>query len=954
MIFILLSIWLGVVLAQNEYKVVDIVVKGNQKITTQEILKIANLRKDINITDRQINEAKERLDNSTYFISVVINKVSAKDGIILEINVVESPFLEFISGLRFQGLERISIRDIQSLLILPTVGWTTDELIWEQRRKFMSSSYFSDIEIKQEKSDGGLIVTFIFKENPILEKIEIAGLERVKKEDILSWLNIREGILISEEDLNDKKNILLKTNLFSKVDFEINKKENKLSLNIFLEENPIISKIILKGNKKTTIKDVERILGIKGEILDNNTLILQENVYYSENLISLWKEKFEYSGYYKSINVNSKIENKKVTLGLDVIENPWVASINIQGLVNLKRDKVIEILGENTKGFLSDKYISELKDKLLRSGYFSSIEVKYIVSPNNYAYITIILQENPILESIDYIGLKSISKDEIVKYTILKPGDFISEEKIDDQISKFENMGYFSGVKVETHLEKDKIKLNFIFEENPIINKIIFAGITGISERELKEVLLSKEGLPFNSEYLKKDIQVIQDILTNKGFVFTSLQNVFFNEKGELIFNFKEYMVEDIQIEILPATETSILGFLAFLRRPTDKNVVRREISLSLGEPINWEKIKNDLQRIYNVGIFDDVLVKFDQGSGENKVKVTYVAKEKLSGSFNFGGGYASDVGLYGFVEYKEGNLFGRAQQLSLQLSLTSLAKLNYQLSFKDPWFLGGRNAFEFSLYDKKVNVLDTSTNITSIVEKAGGSFSFSYPLENLWSISLGFRYETITPIESATMTSSTTIGSFKVGIWRDSRDFHLNPTEGSRQYISIEFAGGGSDANFIKYNSDFQWHIPLTKRETSLSISQQKERQVLSFRICFGFADGNIPSTELFTLGGASSIRGFSDNVFSGDSYLLLNIQYRIPLGNNLYGVLFADSGGAWSKENISSLSGIKLYTGVGLGLRYDTLIIPIRFDFGYNFGNDPLDPNTKWRIHFSFGDIF
>lgn len=951
--FTLLFVLLSSIWAQNEYKIVDIVVKGNQKITSQEIIKISGIKKDMIVTDDQINKIREKLEGSTYFISVIVNKISAKDGIILEINVVESPFLIFINGLRFKGLERVSLKDIQNLLILPYVGWGTDELVWEQKRRFMATSYFSNVEVKEEKSGDGYIITFIFKENPILEKIEIIGLESIKREDILSLLSIKEGILISEDDLMERKNDLLSTNKFSRVDFNITKKGDKLELTILLEENPLLSKIVLSGNKKTNIVDIKEILNLNGEIMDN-TLILQEKVYFSEYLLSSWKERFKQSGYFKSVNIDVKKDNRNIVLSIDVVENPWIALINVQGLVNLKREKVMEIIGKTKKEFLSENYLNEIKNKLLDTGYFSSVEIKYVVSTNNYAYLTLIVEENPVLEGIKLLGLKYIPEEDVKKYLVLQIGDFVSEDKINDQLLRFQKLGYFSEIKVDRSVKNDKITLNFYFIENPLITKIVFVGISGISEKELKGVLVNKEGFPFNPEQLRKDVQNIQALLQTRGFVFTSVQDVSFNEKGELIFNFKEYRVEDIQIEIVPTTETSVLSFLAILRRPTDKNVVRREISLSVGESINWEKIKSDLQRIYNVGIFEDVSVKFEQGSADDKVKVIYLVKEKLSGSFNFGGGYATDVGLYGFIEYKEGNLFGKAQQLTLQLSLTSLGKINYQLSFKDPWFLGGKNFFSLDLYDKKVTVTDASTGTISTVEKAGGAFSFSYPLENRWSISLGFKYENITPIESATLTKSTTIGSFNVGIGRDTRDFYLNPTQGSRQYVGLEFAGGGSEANFIKINSDFQWHIPLTKRESTLSIVQQKERQVLSFRLGVGFAEGDIPSTELFTLGGASSIRGFSDNVFSGDSYILLNIQYRIPLGNNLYGVAFIDSGGAWNKQEILSLSDIKLYTGIGVGLRYETLIIPLRFDFGYNFGNDPLDPNTKWRVHFSFGDIF
>ncbi|WP_273334338.1 outer membrane protein assembly factor [Dictyoglomus turgidum] len=954
-IFILVLIFALVcaTFAQSEYRIADIIIKGNQKISSQEILKIAGINKGMNIRDEQIDKVKEKLDSSTYFISVVINKISGKDGIILEINVVESPFLIFISGVSFQGLQKISIKDLQNLIILPTIGWVTDELVWEQRRRFMSTGYFSKVDVKEVKSDGSIIVVFTFQENPILERIEIKGIQSLKREDVLSMIGISEGILISEDDLMAKRDVLLKSNIFSKVEFNIDKKDNKLCLIIDLEENPLISRVILEGNNKSSIKDIQNILFISGDVSENS-ILLKDKVYYSEDLMGLWKNKLLDSGYFKGVEITSKRNDKIVEVKIVVTENPWVVSVDVKGLINAKKDKVMEIISKRGRGFLSDKYLNNLKGKLLDTGWFSSVDVKIIITPNNYAYLTFIVNEYPILKSIEYSGLKLLSQEEIKKYSILKEGDFVSDDKVEEQITKFEGVGYFSKVKVEKNIENDKISLNFIFTENPEIKKIVFDGLLGISEREIKQILLNREGQPFNQIFLDKDVQNILALLQNKGYVFASIENVIFNEKGELIFYFKDYKVEDIQVEIIPPTETSSLSFLAIFRRPTDKNVISREISLSVGESVNIEKIKADLQRIYNVGIFEDVSVRFDRGSTEDKVKVVYVAKEKLSGSFNFGGGYATDVGLYGFVEYKEGNLFGKAQQLSLQLSLTSSAKINYQLSFKDPWFLGGRNAFQLDLYDRKVTVTDATISSTSTLEKAGGAFSFSYPLENFWSISLGFKYENIIPIESATMTSSTTVASFNVGIWRDTRDFYVNPTQGSRQYLNIEFAGGGSESNFTKYNADFQWHIPLTNREDLISISKQKERQVLSLRIGFGFEEGNFPSTELFTLGGAGSIRGFSDNIFKGDTYVLLNVQYRIPLGNNLYGVLFVDSGNAWYRQDLSSFSDIKLYTGIGFGLRYDTLIIPIRFDFGYNFGNDPSDPNTKWRVHFSFGDIF
>lgn len=937
------------VFAQTEYKVIDVIVKGNTKISTQEILKIAGIGKNIYISDDKLNAIKEKLEDSSYFISVVLNKISQKDGIILEINVVESPFLIFVNGVRFQGLQKLALKDIQDSVILPYIGWTTDQLIWEQRRKFMSKGYFSDIDITQEKIDSGVILTFYFKENPVLDSIQINGLNRISKERVLELLGLKEGMLISEDAILEKKEMLMYSGLFSEVDFKIEKKDNKLSLNINLKENPLLSKISISGLNKLEMKDLMQVIGFKGDI-KGNSIFLNTEVYLSQGLLDNLRSRLEDTGYFKEIAFKTiNLGNNAAGLDINLKENPWIVLIDVKGLKNVSKDKFFNIIKKTSKDFLSEKYIEERKNLLINSGYFSYVDIKYVVSPNNMAYVTFIVRENPILENISYKGLSKVAESEVDKYRIIDRGDFITQDKIDEQVSKFKELGYFEDVDVESITNEDKISLTFIFKENPIVRKISFVGLTGVAIDYLKTILLTKEDSPFNTNFIKKDIINIQNFLQQKGYVFTVLQSFSFTEDGELIFTFKEYKVEDIGVEIVPATETSVLGFLAVLRRPTDKNVIKREISLKVGEPVNWEKIKRDLQNIYNVGIFEDVSVRFEQGSSEEMVKVIYVAKEKLSGSFNFGGGYATDVGIYGFVEYKEGNLFGKAKSLSLQLSLTGLGKINYQLSFSDPWFLGGRNSFQLDIYDKKTTITDLTT---STVEKTGGAFSFSYPLGRLWSLSFGFKYEEITYLDNSNPKSS--VGSFKIGLIRDSRDFYLNPTQGNRQYVNLEFAGGGSDANFIKYVGDFQWHIPLTNRESTLTIIEQKNRQVLSFRLGLGYGEGNIPTTELFTLGGSSSIRGFYDNEFKGDTFALFNVQYRIPLGNGIYGVFFLDTGSTWYSKDISSLSDIKLYTGVGLGLRYETIIIPIRFDFGYNFGNDPMDPNTKWRIHFSFGDIF
>ncbi|MCS7201853.1 MAG: BamA/TamA family outer membrane protein [Dictyoglomus sp.] len=937
---------------QVPYKILNIDIQGNQKISKEEILKIINIKIGSEIDDKKLEEVKKRLEETTFFLSVNILKEVKKDGIILTFQLIETPFLVWISGIRFLGLKNVEINTIKNLLFLPHLGWSTDLKIWDQRKRFLETGYFEDIEIKEEKTESGIILNFIFTERPILERIGYFGVNKASLEKIQEIVQLKPGDFISKSLLEEKKESLIQTGFFSKVDFIFTEENKRAYVFFYFVENPLISEISFEGLNNITNLEIIEILDLKGKI-ENNVFKPSEKLFYSEKLMENYIEKLLTTGYFEKISWEIE-EKENIKVRLVFKENLPILRISIQGNVNLPTDKIISLLSLRKKEFYNEDFVEEKRNILLNSSYFDSVEVKKIFSSSG-VYLTFIVKENPIISSIRLEGLKYLDFDVLERYIILKKGDFLNENKIKEQISKFEESGYFQDIDVVKNINQDKVDLVFKLKENPIINKITFKGLYSLAFDELKKIMSLKEGRPINYNLLREDINNLQKYLQQKGFVFTILQEFRFTEEGYLIFFFREYIVEEINVQIQPATETSTLSFMAFLRRPTEENVVRREISLKVLEAFNWEKVKQDLQRIYNTGIFEDVSIKLEPGSEEDKIKVIYIAKEKLTGSINFGGGYGISTGFYGYIEYMENNLFGKAQKLSLNLQIVGSGKMNYQISFSDPWFLGDRNNFQLKLYDKKSTITTIIENESKNIdeERVGGSFSFYYPIVGNLSLGLGFKYEKVWQRISGATYTENDIASINLSVMRDTRDFILNPTQGSRQVLSAEFAGGGSSSNYAKYQGELQWHFPLTNRD-AITLSQMKERQVLSLKFGIGLSEGNLPSSELFTLGGANSIRGYVDNEFRGDAYIVLNLQYRFPLGSGLYGVLFFDLGNAFSLRSISSLRDIKLYSGIGIGIRYETLVIPIRLDFGYNFGQDPLDPNTRWRIHFSFGDVF
>ena len=103
----------------------------------------------------------------------------------------------------------------------------------------------------------------------------------------------------------------------------------------------------------------------------------------------------------------------------------------------------------------------------------------------------------------------------------------------------------------------------------------------------------------------------------------------------------------------------------------------------------------------------------------------------------------------------------------------------------------------------------------------------------------------------------------------------------------------------------------------------------------------------DFLSLGNSTGLRGYTDNRFAGDRLLLFSAEYRFdpippstakPAGRRLAFVAFADLGSCWYNHE-HSLRAIRLYPGVGIGIRITTRNFkPImsRFDIATNFGND------------------
>ncbi len=205
-----------------------------------------------------------------------------------------------------------------------------------------------------------------------------------------------------------------------------------------------------------------------------------------------------------------------------------------------------------------------------------------------------------------------------------------------------------------------------------------------------------------------------------------------------------------------------------------------------------------------------------------------------------------------------------------------------------------------------------------------------------------------------------------------DSRDKPLDAHHGVFQTLDFGVTPKslGSSASFVRFLGQYSFYVPVKPWLVWAS----------NFRLGLAkpFSGSDVPLSERFFTGGADSLRGFpidgagpqrSVPVCSnpadqstctlisvpvgGDMLFIFNSEARFPLPikTGLGGAIFYDGGNVYSAINFREFAEGFTHS-VGIGIRYQTPVGPVRFDVGYRITSVPGVPATQYFV--TFGQSF
>ena len=514
-------------------------------------------------------------------------------------------------------------------------------------------------------------------------------------------------------------------------------------------------------------------------------------------------------------------------------------------------------------------------------------------------------------------------------------GDAVTEEGLVKDRDAIYATGYFYDLYPMFEQVPEGVVLTYNVLENPELKEVKIEGNTVESTEALMGLVTVKNGELLNSRTLQENVQAIQEKYRADGYILAKITDLNIAQDGTLTIKISEGVLE---------------GYRVKGNKKTKEYVILREMRQKVGEPFNANLARRSMQRVYNLGFFEDVNVKMNPGVEPNAVIMELDVKEKRTGSFGIGAGYSSSDGMVGMVSVSDTNFRGMGDTISLsyEMSGDDTDARGYTFMYRRPWLDKKETAGTLRVYNRTYEYDDydeDGNHKESFMRKySGGEFTLSRPMSEYSTNFVTLRsredkYTKHTETGNAGDRSGNTAWlknnfgttrSITLEHVTDTRDNIYEPTTGARAVLSAEFAGLGGDFHYQKYTAGDAHYLKAGRS------------QVFVVRGQYGISKGSMSEYSQFRVGGQDTIRGYREDQFRGTRMALLSAEYRFPIVSKVTGALFADYGGAWS----SGFMPENLHASVGVGLGLNTPIGPLRLDYGRG--------SQGGRVHFRVGGTF
>jgi outer membrane protein assembly factor BamA len=380
--------------------------------------------------------------------------------------------------------------------------------------------------------------------------------------------------------------------------------------------------------------------------------------------------------------------------------------------------------------------------------------------------------------------------------------------------------------------------------------------------------------------------------------------------------------------------------------------LAHKTIGIQRGRRYSPKRLSDAREDLRALNLFQQTRLEIVD-SAPDTVDVVASLVERRPTTLNASVRYWTDEQIQGTARWTHRNLFRNGRGASVGIS----ASPYLQRADATVWWMGLPRPRTSTILTGR-SERESEESYTTV--STGGILSLRYSRSFETSLRMGLDISNVSVTEKVSgdtiLAQDGLLTALLVDAARRDTDDPITATRGTNVGVSFEWAPDqlGSDNSYVLGSLGLALYIPLLKRTQT------------AFRVTMGLGTPTGESLDLlpnkrFFSGGAVSHRGFQRRKLGpldlngapigGEAKLETSLELRFPLFWKFRGTLFTDIGQVWERPEEANLNSLEVAIGPGIWLQ--TLIGPIRLDWGYRLTDyEPSQPESVF--HFSVGPAF
>ena len=674
-------------------------------------------------------------------------------------------------------------------------------------------------------------------------------------------------------------------------------------------------------------------------------------------------------------NINIKYING--VLSIQVIENPIVEKIDINGISNNSIYSEIEKITKKTEKypFIESNFIDQ-KNQILNilkglGFYFAAVET--LVEENQNNSINLIYNFNlgnrAKINKIEFVGNKVFNNNKLRRiilseeskpWKFITRNKFINEERIKIDVNLltnfFKNKGYYNAKITSSFakvIDENNFKLVFNIDSG---NKYFFNDIkltvsddyTGENFEKLSKIFAKLKNKIYSLNAIKDILNEIDLIALQKEFVFINAKY----DENIVDINKININIYFDQLEKSFVDRVNILGNFI-----TEEKVIRNSLIVDEGDAYNEILFKKSINKIKSKGIFASVEAEIEESDiNKNNKIINIKVEEKPTGEI-FAGAGTGTSGTVISAGIKERNYLGKGISLDTNLTLSE-DEIKGKFSVYNPNFRNSDRSLNTTIENTILDYLAASGYKTT---RTGLKFGTGF--EQFQDLFVNFEisnyYEKLETSSIASEIKKKQEGDyyenlFTYSLTTNKLDQDFQPTNGYRASFSQTlpiYSEDNSIENTIRASKYYPVNdnLILSAKMFLRSVNSLDSDVRVSKRVY-------IPGSRLKGFE-AGKIGPKDGTQYVGGNYgAAINLNSTLPNlfteFDNLDFSFFIDAANLWHVDYDSSLESNKIRSSTGLSANWFTPIGPLSLSYALPLSDAPGDKTETFR--FQIGTSF